>query len=76
MATRKGKKYARFSGYGDLMIPIALLEKLLAESFLVEMGYDENTNDRVISKIKEIDSVTIHDGDEIDLALAESKLSK
>jgi hypothetical protein len=72
MSSRKGKKYARLDHYGNLLIPLKLLERIVSEGFVVDTSW---ANDQYqITKVKTISEFKIHDGEEIDLVLAEQKL--
>lgn len=69
----KGRKYARIDHYGNLLVPVAMLEKIVSECFVVDTtwrdggGYD-------LTSIKRIDQVRIHDASEVEMALAEQVL--
>ena len=66
------RKYARITDYGDLLIPLGLLEKLLDQAVLVNTSY-ENGED-IITKVKKINRFVIYDKEEIDAALVQQAL--
>ena len=65
MAVKK-KTYARISAYGDLLVPMSMLEKLCEEGMLVRTSY-ENDIDQ-ITEIRKIDNIKIHSEDELEQA--------
>lgn len=69
----KGKKYARLDHYGNLLVPVSLLEKVLSECYVVDTTWRDDQYQ--ITKLTRIEQVRIHDGSEIDLVLAEQKLN-
>jgi len=66
------KHYARVSDYGDLLIPIGLLEKVVAECMIVNTGYIDGKD--TIEKLKKIERVHIHCQEEVDAALVQQAL--
>ena len=72
MTVKADKIYARISDYGDIMVPLALFEKMASEGFIVRTSYENG--DDVISEIGEIKKVNIHKGQEIVDALAQKAL--
>lgn len=68
------KKYARISDYGDLLVPLSLLDKIVSECCIVSTSYDGG-NKQVISEIKPISRVEIHDEEELKDAEVQQKLS-
>lgn len=71
-AVKTDKIYARISDYGDIMVPLALFEKIASEGFIVRTTY-ENGED-VISEIGGINKINIHKGQELVDALAQKAL--
>lgn len=71
--SNKGKKYARLDHYGNLLVPVSLLEKVLSECYVVDTTWRDDQYQ--ITKLTRIEQVRIHDGSEIDLVLAEQKLN-
>lgn len=69
----KVKNYARINSYGQLLVPIELLDKIASEGYIVSTSYGEGSTE-VISEIKKIDKVSIHDQDEVDAAFAQMAL--
>lgn len=72
MASIKHKTFARVSDYGDLLVPLALMEKIIDQGYLVSTTY-ENGHD-VINEVKEIKRIHVHKGEEIEAALAQQAL--
>jgi len=64
------KKYARIEHYGKLLVPFHLLEKIVAEGYMVETSY----GDKGFTSIEQITKIEIHDQDDVKMALAEKKL--
>jgi protein-L-isoaspartate O-methyltransferase len=71
MAVKK-KTYARISSYGDLLVPMSMLEKLCEEGMLVRTSY-ENEVDQ-ITEIRKIDNIKIHTEDELENARVQMAL--
>ena len=71
MAVKK-KTYARISAYGDLLVPMSMLEKLCEEGMLVRTSY-ENDIDQ-ITEIRKIDNIKIHSEDELEHARVQMAL--
>lgn len=71
MAVKK-KTYARISSYGDLLVPMSMLEKLCEEGMLVRTSY-ENEVDQ-ITEIRKIDNIRIHTEDELENARVQMAL--
>lgn len=70
------KMYARICDYGDLLVPVALLEKVVSECYLVKTSY-ENGND-TISEVKDLTKCrfTMHNAEEISTVIATQKLAE
>ena len=71
MAVKK-TTYARISSYGDLLVPMSMLEKLCEEGMLVRTSY-ENEVDQ-ITEIRKIDNIRIHTEDELENARVQMAL--
>ena len=71
MAVKK-KTYARISTYGDLLVPMSMLERLVQEGMLVRTSYEGDV-DR-ITEIRSIDNVKIHTDEEIENAKVQMAL--
>ena len=72
MAVKKQQQYARISTYGDLLVPMSMLEQLVQEGMLVRTSY-ENDIDQ-ITEIRKIDNVKIHSEDELENARVQMAL--
>jgi len=68
------KKYARISEYGDLLVPMSLLEKIVSECKIVGTSYDEKSSEQVISSVKSITRVNFHNQGELEAAEIQQKL--
>ena len=68
------KKYARITQYGDLLVPMDMLEKIVANCLIVGTSYVDGKD--LINKVSEIDRVSIHDSTEIDDAIVQQKLEE
>lgn len=66
--------YARLSQYGDLLIPISLLDKVVSEGFIVRTSYENGVDQ--LSEITRIKDVKIHESDEVSTVLMHSALSE
>jgi len=73
MAT-KNRKWACLTDAYDqkLLVPISLLEKILEEAYVAKTEYREGRHQ--IHRVAPISSMTIHDQEEIDMALAQQAL--
>lgn len=71
MAVKK-KTYARISAYGDLLVPMSMLEQLVQEGMLVRTSYEGDV-DR-ITEIRSIDNVKIHTDEELENAKVQMAL--
>jgi hypothetical protein len=69
----KGKKYARLDHYGNLLVPVSLLEKIVSQCYIADVSWQDDGYQ--ITKVARIEQVKIHDGTEIDLVLAEQALN-
>jgi hypothetical protein len=73
MPAQRNKKYAQISSYGNLIVPLDMLPKILESCYLVETNWDGNKS--VISRVSPITEVSIKSGDEVTAALVQQKLS-
>lgn len=73
MAVKPEKIYARISDYGDVMVPLALFEKIASEGYIVRTTY-ENGEDS-ITEVSTIKRINVHKGQELVNALAQQALS-
>jgi hypothetical protein len=69
-----GKKYVGIKTYGEVLVPVELLEKLLDCGYTASTSYDSNLSDYVISDIQSIKEVRVYDEDDIQTALAQKAL--
>lgn len=69
---KKQQQYARISTYGDLLVPMSMLEQLVQEGMLVRTSY-ENDIDQ-ITEIRKIDNIKIHSEDELENARVQMAL--
>lgn len=65
MAVKK-KTYARLSGYGDLLVPIGMLEKICEEGMIVRTSYVGEEDQ--ITEIRKIDNIKLHTEEELEHA--------
>jgi|TARA_R110001592_G_scaffold322692_1_gene601657 protein-L-isoaspartate O-methyltransferase len=72
MAIKKQQQYARISTYGDLLVPMSMLEQLVQEGMLVRTSYEGDVDQ--ITEIKKIDNVKIHSEDELENARVQMAL--
>ena len=73
MSSMKNKKYAQISSYGNLVVPLDMLPKILEECYLIETSWEGSKS--MISKANQITEISIKDGAEITAALVQMKLS-
>ena len=71
MAVKK-KTYARISAYGDLLVPMSMLEQLVQEGMLVRTSYENDVDQ--ITEIRKIDNIKIHTEDELENARVQMAL--
>jgi hypothetical protein len=72
--SKQNKKYARITQYGDILIPVSLLESFLEEAVIVRTSYVDGQD--VITEVHNIESVKIHSQQDIDDAIVQMKLSE
>lgn len=69
----KKQKYARIGDYNvQLLIPVSLLEKILQEGYMVSTSYEDGRQQ--ITRAKPVAEVSIHDHEELEIALAQQAL--
>tara|TARA_B110000444_G_scaffold223651_1_gene226371 strand:- start:4687 stop:4914 length:228 start_codon:yes stop_codon:yes gene_type:complete len=71
MAVKK-KTYARISTYGDLLVPLSMLEQIVQEGMLVRTSYEGDVDQ--ITEIRAIDNVKIHTDEELENARVQMAL--
>ncbi|MDA8897456.1 hypothetical protein N9I83_00305 [bacterium] len=72
MAVKKQQQYARISTYGDLLVPMSMLEQLVQEGMLVRTSYENDVDQ--ITEIRKIDNIKIHGEDELENARVQMAL--
>jgi hypothetical protein len=68
------KKYAKIGGYGSLVIPISLLEKIVEQGYIVQTTYNSTRSRQEVSKVELVTEVNIVDYSEIETQLAQQAL--
>ena len=68
------KKYAKIGGYGSLVIPISLLEKIVEQGYIVHTTYNSTRSRQVVSKVEPVTEVNIVDYSDIETQLAQQAL--
>ena len=58
------KQYARISGYGDILVPLSMLEKFINEAYIARTDYTDN-HEIMISEVHPIKEFKVHDAEEI-----------
>jgi len=66
------KKFAKIEHYGKLLVPFELLEKIVAEGYIVESSY----GDKGFNSIEPISKVEIYDSEDVKMALAQKNLQE
>ena len=66
MADKKQKNYVRISDYGDLLVPIEMLDRLVTEGRIVRTTYNNDVDE--ISEIREISRIDVHAHADIEAA--------
>lgn len=72
--SRKNKTYFSLGGYGTLLIPVSLLEKIKQEAVFVETEWSGTTKQDQVKSIKPYREIKLWDGEEIDMAEAQQVL--
>ena len=67
------KQYAKIDHYGKLLIPLSLLEKVVAECYICDTDYQDG--ETYISKLEPVKKVEIVSGEEVDNVRMHNKLS-
>ena len=68
------KKYAVIEGYGKMIVPISLLEKVTAQCYMGSTRWTEEGGE-VLTEVGNIGKVMIIDQDDIDSAKAQMALA-
>lgn len=66
------KKYAKIKTYGNLLVPLAMLEKITETCFIADTDWTDNGE--VLSSIKEFKDFTLIDKKDIDVCIAQQEL--
>jgi hypothetical protein len=66
------KKFAKIEHYGKLLVPFELLEKIVAEGYMVETSY----GDKGFNTIEPISKIEIYDSEDVKMALAQKNLQE
>lgn len=66
------KKFAKIEHYGKLLVPFELLEKIVAEGYMVETSY----GDPGFNSIEPISKIEIYDSEDVKMALAQKNLQE
>lgn len=66
------KKFAKIEHYGKLLVPFELLEKIVAEGYMVETSY----GDKGFNSIESISKIEIYDSEDVKMALAQKNLQE
>lgn len=66
------KKFAKIEHYGKLLVPFELLEKIVAEGYMVETSYGE----KGFNSIEPINKIEIYDSEDVKMALAQKNLQE
>ena len=70
---RKNINFARISDYGDLLVPLDMLDRLVTEGRIVRTTYENDVD--VISEIKEISRINLHTPADIEAAKVQIALA-
>ncbi len=68
----KTKKYVRIDTYGDLIMPLEVFERICDKILITKSDYEDG--EYVLSEIKKMDKVQLHDVDEVKNLLVHDKL--
>ena len=68
------KKYAKIGGYGSLVIPFSLLEKIVEQGYIVSTSYNSTASRHEISKVESVAEVSFVEYSEIETQLAQQAL--
>jgi len=72
MAGKLQKNYVRIGGYGDLVIPIDMLDRLVSEGFIVRTAYENDAD--VITELHPIERLTVHTAKDLEHARVQMAL--
>ena len=68
------KKYAKIGGYGSLVVPLSLLEKIVEQGYIISTSYNSNFSKHDVSKVDPVTEISIVDYSEIESQLAQQAL--
>ena len=68
----KNKTFARVSDYGDLLVPMALMEKIIEQGYLVSTTYTDGSDQ--ISEVRDVQRIVVHKGEEVEAAIVQRAL--
>ena len=71
MTNKTSKVYAKIGGYGSLVVPMSLLERIVEEGYIVSTGYSTRST---IDKVEPVREVTFYEYEEIRAQLAQQAL--
>ena len=69
----KNKTYAKVSDYGDILVPMALMEKIIEQGYLISTSY-QNGRD-AISEVRKPERIHVYQYEEVEMALAQQALN-
>lgn len=58
------KQYARITDYGDILVPLNLLEKIVEHGYLVRTEYENNTGE-VLKEVHKMTGFKLHSEEEV-----------
>lgn len=68
----KNKTYAKISDYGDVLVPMALMEKIIEQGYLISTTYEDGRE--AINEVKKPERIHVYQYEEIEAALAQQAL--
>ena len=68
------KKYVKIGGYGSLVIPFALAEKIVEQGYIVSTTYNSNASRHDLSRVDPVTELSIVEYSEIETQLAQQAL--
>jgi hypothetical protein len=66
-------KYAMLKGYGNLAIPMDLVEEIASRGYIINTSYREEGGE-YINEVKPVEEIKIIDSSEIEAAIVQSTL--
>jgi hypothetical protein len=69
------KKYALITTYGELLVPISLLEKVIDQCLMVRTSYDNSLKNKQMTDVCNIDRFEVFSQSDLDAAIVQQKLS-